>query len=109
MIAQMPVTVIQGQLTIGLFSFRKSLATGRSLLWKRDRDCFFVSAYFWRETSHKMNDHFSAAVCKLHVQAIGPRFWCHHANTPLKENMQERLPRGTSADTTPLDDCTSLS
>jgi hypothetical protein len=53
-----------------------------SKLGKRDRNCLFVAAYLWRETSHQVNYNFSAEICDFHVQSIGTTFRCHHAYAP---------------------------
>jgi hypothetical protein len=76
------------------------LAAVRSLLWKRNRDCLFVSAYLWGKTTHEMNDYLSSAICEFHVQAIGTVLWGHHGNIPPKKTKhkktKEPLPQGPS-------------
>jgi hypothetical protein len=52
-----------------------AVAAGRSLLGKRNGDRLSIPAYFGGKASHKMNDHFPAAICKFHVQAIGAVLW----------------------------------
>ena len=48
-----------------------------------DRNCFSVFAEFWRQTSHKVNDDFSAQISELHVEAIGTFFSCRHRRAPF--------------------------
>src|SRR5437588_11384300 len=65
----------------------RELAAASSLLLERNSDCFLIAAYFWRKTTHKMNDNFSTEICEFHVQAIGTFFRCHHGNPPANDNM----------------------
>src|SRR5437660_12030951 len=58
----------------------RELAASSSLPWERNSDCFLIAAYFWRKTTHKLNDTFSTEICEFHVQSIGTFFTCHHAN-----------------------------
>lgn len=78
------------------------LVAGRLVVWKSDCDCLFVSAYFGGKPADKMNNHFSAAVCELHVQAVGTLLWCHH-ETHLRKNKAHT--RGSAAEEPPRTNC----
>ena len=53
--------------------------------WKtfreRDRNRLFVPADFGWKAAHNMNDYLPSGLREFHIQAVGTRFWCHHADS----------------------------
>lgn len=43
-----------------------------------------------------MNDHFPAAIGKLHVQTIGTSLGCHHGTLPEAQNIEIETPLSRS-------------